>query len=367
MSNIKAAYALSITQIAALINAVGRKRTVIGQGHMGTGKTSGIKAELKALNPDHVYVEFDCTNKDIQDLSAPKFVKAVEGMISDYVEFVPNAELGAHLGVPVIINFDEFFKASQPVQKGVRRIMLERMVGTIKLPEGSIVYGTSNMGSEGLGDVLPAHQRNAIVVVPTRKPTPMEYIEHGINNDFDPILLGWVNDNHHVLQTFDEVSGPEENPYIFHPRAVGQEAFFTPRSGEMASDILKTRHLIDDQTLTAGLIGAIGARGAMDLMAFVKLADQLPSRESIKTDPMTATVPTSAAAVCLVVYRTLSTLEPDYINPWLDYMSRLDVEAQGLFANGANSKTYSKRPIMFQNKKYQQWAVANKYMFAADE
>jgi len=111
------AYSLSIDQTADLIKAVGHNITIIAQGYMGTGKTSGVKARLEKDLPDHVYIEFDCTNKDIQDLSAPKFMTKMENMISDYVEFVPNAELGAHLGVKVIINFDEFFKAPQPVQR----------------------------------------------------------------------------------------------------------------------------------------------------------------------------------------------------------------------------------------------------------
>ena len=178
-------YALSIDQAVDLATAIGPQRTVIFQGDMGTGKTTGIKKGLIACHPDHIYVEFDCTNKDIQDLSVPKFMTAVEGMISDYCAFVPNEELGAHLGKKVIINFDEFMKAPEPVKKGVRRIMLERKVNGITLPEGSIIYGTSNKGAEGIGDLLAAHQRNAIIVVQMRKATNMEWIEWGINNNVD--------------------------------------------------------------------------------------------------------------------------------------------------------------------------------------
>jgi hypothetical protein len=361
------AYNLSIDQTATFIAAVGAKRSVVAQGYSGTGKTSGIKAKLKTLLPDHIYVEFDCTNKDIQDVSAPKFMKKVENMISDYVEFVPNAELGAHLGVPVIINFDELFKAPDPVKKAVRRIMLERMVGTIKLPEGSIIYGTSNLTSEGLGDTLPMHQRNAIIVVKTRKPTVMELLEYGINNDWDSIMLGWIKDNGEtLLQTFDEVKDPSDNPYIHHPRNPIQGAVFTPRSGEMGSDVLKVRHMFDDQTLTAALMGAIGERGGLDLMAYVKLSTQLPSSDSIKKDPMGAVVPTSISAICMVVFRTLSTIERDWVDPWMDYLSRLDTEAQAMFANGVRAEGYAKQSVVMTNKKFTQWALANNYMFAAD-
>ncbi len=362
----KEMYALSIEQTANLIHSV-PNRTVIAQGHMGSGKTSGISAALAKLRPDNIYVEFDCTNKDIQDLSGPKFMKAAEGMISDYIEFVPNAELGAHLGKPITLNFDELFKAPEPVKKGVRRIMLERKVGSLKLPEGSLIYGTSNLGSEGLGDVLQAHQRNAMIIVNTRKPTMVEYLEYGINNNFNHVFLGWCKDNPQLMNTFLEVKDPDENPYIFHPNAVGRSAFFTCRTGEFASDILNSSEHMDDVTTQAALMGAIGDRGAMDLMSFVKLADQLPSLQSVKDDPKNAKVPDSASAICMVVYRTLAALEKDWLNAWMDYLPRLDTEAQALFANGVRAPKYSKQAMVMQNKKFTEWAMKNSHLYSADK
>ena len=114
-------------------------------------------------------------------------------------------------------------------------------------------------------------------------------------------------------------------------------------------------------------MGTIGDRGAMDLMAFVKLADQLPSLESIKQDPLSAKVPDSAAAVCMVVYRTLASLDKTWLNSWMDYMVRLDKEAQGLFANGVRSPKYSKQSMVMTNRKFTDWAMQNNYMFAADK
>ena len=114
-------------------------------------------------------------------------------------------------------------------------------------------------------------------------------------------------------------------------------------------------------------MGTIGERGAMDLMAFVKLSDQLPSLESIKKDPMNAKVPDSAAAVCMVVYRSLSVIDRDWIDAWMDYMVRLDKEAQGMFANGVRNPKYAKQSVVMTNKKFTAWAMANNYMFAADK
>jgi hypothetical protein len=261
---------------------------------------------------------------------------------------------------------DELGKANPAVKNALLRVMQERTVGSIKLHPDSIVYATTNKGSEGVGDILRPHARNRITVVQVRKTDHMDWIEWGINAGIDHSLLGWCKDNPHLFAPFEDVKDPDENPYIFHPKQQ-RAAFVTPRSLHAASDILHQRHLFDDQTLTAMLMGTIGDRGAMDLMAFVKMSDQLPSLQSIKDDPKTAKVPESAAAVCMVVYRTLASLEKDWLDAWMDYMPRLDTEAQGMFANGVRAPKYSKRSMAMQNKKLTKWAMDNNHMFAADK
>ena len=365
MTTAQQMYALNLDQIAALIKSTGHQRTVLVQGHMGTGKTSLLKA-LADMLPDHTPCYFDCTTKDLGDLTLPRILDT--GTIDNrgYVTYATNEELGAHHHGPIVVMLDEFGKANPAVKQGLTRFMLERQIGSYKLHPDSIVFATTNLGAEGVGDLLVAHQRNRITVVTARKPTNMEWIEWGINNGIDHTLLGWCKDNPQLFFTFEDVKDPEENPYIFHPRST-RAAFVTPRSLEAASDILKMRMHMDDQTVTAALMGTIGDRAAMDLMAFVKLADQLPSLESIKKDPMNAKVPDSAAAVCMVVYRTLAALDRDWIDAWLDYMLRLDKEAQGMFANGVRSPKYSKQGMVLTNRKFTSWAMTNSHLFAADK
>ncbi|MGA1785183.1 MAG: hypothetical protein ACO39R_07380, partial [Pontimonas sp.] len=257
-------------------------------------------------------------------------------------------------------------KANPSVKLAVNRTMLERTVGNTPLPAGSIVFATTNLGAEGVGDLLKAHTRNRLTVVRMRKPTSTEWIEWGINNGINPTVLGWVKDNPQVMTSFTEYDNPEENPYIYHPKAVGRAAFVTPRSLHAASDILNVDGL-DDDTVTGALIGTIGDRGAMDLAAYVKLANQLPRREEILNDPMGAKVPDSVPGVCMVVYRALATMSADFVDAWMTYLGRLNTEAQGLFANGVRAETYSKRGMVMTNKKFTAWAMANGYMFAADK
>jgi hypothetical protein len=330
---------------------------------MGCGKSSSL-GMISKERPDYAALYFDCTTKDLGDITIPNIAKMDDG--SGYVTYLTNEELGAHLDKPVIVMLDEFGKSNPAVKNALLRFMLERKIGSYTLHPDSIVYATTNMGSEGVGDLLLPHQCDRVVPVKIRKPQNMEWIEWGINNDIDHTLLGFAKDNPQIFYSFEDVKDPDDNPYIFHPKQ-NRAAFITPRSLEAASDILKARHLMDDQTTTAALMGAIGERGAMDLMAFVKLADQIPSADSIKQDPKNAKIPSSAAGVCMVVFRTLASIEADWINPWMDYLVRLDKEAQGMFANGVRAPKYAKQSLVMTNKKFTQWAMDNNYMFAADK
>lgn len=363
MTTAQQLYALNLDQASALIGAVGQQRTVLVQGEMGTGKTTLLKTLSKQF-PNHVACYFDATTKDVGDITIPNVMRLNDS--DEFVRYVPNEEFGVHTGKPVILMIDEFGKANPAVKNALLRVILEREVGCHKLHPDSIVFATTNLGAEGVGDLLPAHARNRVTVVTTRKPSNVEWIEWGINNGVDHTLLGWCKDNPQLFHSFVDIEDPDENPYIFHPKSQ-RAAFVSPRSLEAASDTLKVRDLMDDQTVTAALMGTIGERGAMDLMAFVKMADQLPSLDSIKSDPLSAKVPDSASAVCMVVYRALATIDKDWIDAWMDYMVRLDKEAQGMFVNGVRAKNYSKQSVVMTNRKFTEWAMQNNYMFAADK
>jgi len=361
-------YALSPDQVSDAIKSQLHvneedKNTLIVEGHMGSGKSSILKT-LDAQLPKHKAIYFDCTTKaDAGDLMMPKF-KDLEG--NDYVTFATNEELGVHIkDQPLIIMIDEVGK-NKSLQNPLNRLFQERMIGMNKLHPDTLVFATTNIGAEGVGDMFMPHTCNRVTFVRMRKPNNTEWIEWGINNNIDHSLLGWVKDNPQLFASFEDVKDPDENPWIFHPKAF-RRSFFTPRSGHKASNWLKQRHLFDDQTLTAALMGTIGDRAAMDLMAFVTLADQLPTLQSIKDNPKSAKVPDSAAAICMVVYRTLSALDKDWLNSWMDYLPRLDTEAQAMFANGVRAPKYSKQSMVMTNKKFTEWAMKNNHLYTADK
>ena len=357
-----AMYALSLDQIESAILSGGNKRTILVQGHMGSGKSSLLRTLTKKL-PNHTPCYFDCTTKDLGDITIPQLQSIDE---QGFVRYVTNEELGLHLGKPIVLMVDEYGKANPAVKNSMLRLLLERKMGSYTLHPDSIIFATTNLGAEGVGDLVPPHARNRITIIVARKSNNIEWIEWGINNGIDHTLLGWCKDNPQLFYSFEDFPNPDDVPHIYHPKSA-RSSFVTPRSLEGASDWLKIRDQFDDQTLTALLMGTIGERGAMDLMAFVKLADQLPSLESIKKDPMQAKVPDSDAAVCMVVYRTLGAIERDWVDQWMDYMARLDTEAQGMFVNGVRKPKYGKQSIVMTNRKFTDWCMRNNFLYAADK
>jgi hypothetical protein len=362
-------FAQSINECAESILATGNKVTTLVQGHMGTGKSSILKMLASQL-PDHVPCYFDCTTKDLGDLMLPKILS--DGDDSQYVRFVPNEEMGIHHDKPIILMVDEFGKANPSVKNGMMRVMLERTMGTKRLHPDSIVFATTNLGTEGVGDLLMPHHRNRITVIRMKKPNATEWIEDfALNAGIHPALIMWVKEHgEQLFQSYEEIENPDDevggNPYIYHPKAQ-RPAFVTPRSLELASHWLWAKDKLSKNALKSNLIGTIGARGGADLDAYIELVDQLPKQEEIKTSPDTAKVPTTASAVVMVVYRALATMNKDFIDPFMVYLNRLDKEAQGLFAMQVRNPKYAKQSMVMSNKKFTDWCMANNFMFAADK
>jgi len=363
MNTAKSMYACSLAEATDAIYELGNKLTIILQGHMGVGK-SAVGFELDKRLSDHTYFYCDCTTKDMGDLMLPRF-KDVEG--GDCVRFVTNEELGLHLqNQKVIINLDEIGKANPSVKNAVLRLMYERRMGNYVLHPESIVFATTNKGGEGVGDILPPHARNRVTVMQIRKSTNMEWVEWGINKGIEPSILGYAKDNPQIFFSYEDVKNPEDNPYIFHPNQQ-RDAFITPRSLETASHWVTKRNKLTDNALTMGLMGTIGERGAMDLMAYVKLIDQMPTREEIMKDPNNAKIPSSSGAVVMVVFRSLASMDKDYLNPFMDYLVRLEPEAQAMFANGVRAKGYHAQSLVMTNKKFTEWSMKNQHLYQADK
>ena len=358
-------YAQDLDNCMNSISLLGNKITFVLQGDMGNGKSATLTT-LGEKHPKHRTFYCDCTTKDVGDLMLPMFSELDQN--GQFVRFVTNEELGIHIDGPVIIMVDEFGKANKSVQNALLCLMYERKMGSRKLHEESIVYATTNLGAEGVGDLLPPHARNRFCVLTVKKWTNEQWMEWAINNQIDPQVILFAKENPEIFQSFTEVENPDDNQYIYHPK-VSRAAFVTPRSLETASHICKVRDQLGADTTTALLIGCIGEHAARQLNAQFTISDDLVPLDDIKNSPKSAKIPSTAAAQCMMMYRTLSNIDRSWIDAWMDYMDRLPANMQGMFVNGVYSDKFDKKrqQAVVNNKKFTDFTMANGHLSAADK
>ena len=357
MAVINFGQSVSLQEFAHGVGTVGGDVTIIGQGEPGIGKSSMLKV-LQRKYPDYEVAYIDCTLLDLGDFALPYTVEAGEGL--KVTKFAPNARFKFHSDKPVIIMLDEIGKAMKAVKNVLLTLMLEHRIGDNYAPKGSIVFGTTNLLSDGVGDMLEAHARNRVALVTVRKPDADEWIEWALQNDIAPEVVAWVKQFPHALASYTDGS-QKDNPYIFNPTRAGMGAVVTPRSLEKASHIAKKRADLGDDLTISLLTGTIGESASRDMQAFFTVVDKLPTWESVISNPTGAKLPDDTVAKCILVFSAIARVEKDTLSKWLTYSKRMDMEWQALFATSVMKSP--KQSFCVMNSDFKDWALKNQWLF----
>lgn len=357
MSVLNFGHTVSLQDFAKSIGIVGKDVTVIGQGEPGIGKSSMLKV-LAQQYPDYEIAYIDCTLLDLGDFALPYTEVAGDMKVT---KFAPNARFKMHTGKPVIVMLDEIGKAMKAVKNVLLTLMLEQRIGDHYLPKGSIVFGTTNLLTDGVGDMLEAHARNRVCMTTVRKPDADEWIDWAITNDVAPEVIAWVKQFPHALASYTDTS-QKDNPYIFNPTRAGMGAVVTPRSLEKASHIAKRRSELGDSLTISMLTGTIGESASRDMQAFFTVVDKLPTWDAIMASPSTTKMPTDTVAKCILVFSAITRVEKDSLPKWMTYLQRMDMEWQALFATSV-MKSQAKQAFCVMNKEFKDWALKNQWLF----
>jgi MoxR-like ATPase len=127
----------------------------------GVGKSAileDLRMEMGEDEYDFIYV--DGPNKDMMDIAAtiPNHeTKSLEHYVASLFK------MGN--GKKKVIMIDEALKVPKLMQPIYTRLYQERTVGDEALPDGSMVFATTNNSSDGVGDNLQAHTANRVSIV----------------------------------------------------------------------------------------------------------------------------------------------------------------------------------------------------------
>jgi hypothetical protein len=354
MSNVNLSTEVTLNQFASAVQTVGREVTIIGQGEPGIGKSSVLKTLAQAM-PDYETAYIDCTLLDLGDFALPYTEQHGDMKVT---KFAPNARFKLHQKKPVIVMLDEIGKAMKPVKNVLLTLMLEQRIGDCKLPEGSIVFGTTNLVTDGVGDILEAHARNRVCLTKVAKPDSDQWIEWAMGANIAVEVIAWVKQFPHALASYTDGSSAKDNPYIYSPTRAGSSAFVTPRSLEKASDIVKQRHILGDDLTINLLSGTIGESAARDMQGFLQVADKLPSWEAMTKDPQNCRIPDDAVAKCILIFSAVTRMDRTSLPSIMQYIRRMELEWQALFASTAMKATRT-QGVCCSDKSFVNWCADN--------
>ena len=348
---------VTIKELRNVIPTIGTTITPIIQSEPGCGKTSLLKMLEKDLGDKYDYIYVDCPVKDMSDIAMtiPNHdTKSLENYVGTLFKLDSDK--------PKVILLDEFMKAPKLLQVIFTRLMLERTIGDTPLPDKSIVFGTSNNQSDGVGDTMLAHAGNRVCIMQMEKPNVEDWLTWATENGVSSLVRAFVHMFPRCLASYlDE--GQEDNPYIFNPKKQ-QLSFVTPRSLDKCSVIVDNKEKLGDNATMCALSGTIGKSASADMSAFLRLEKDLPVFTDIIANPMSAKIPEQISAQLMLMFQAVDKIDSSpTLTSFMKYLKRMESsEMQAVFFTMIvrNSKTVK---IARNNAEIAEWAKNNHYLF----
>ena len=165
----------------------------------------------------------------------------------------------------IILFLDEMNSAAPAVQAAAYQLILNRRVGTYKLPDNVLIVAAGNREADkGVVYRMPAPLANRFVHLEMKVDFD-DWFQWAVANDIHQDVVGYL--------TF-----AKKDLYDFDPKSPSR-SFATPRSWSFVSELLEDD---DDENTTTDLVsGAIGEGLAVKFMAHRKVASKLPDPTAI--------------------------------------------------------------------------------------
>lgn len=361
---------LSLDDVVSLLCIAGAEQAFVLRSEPGVGKSSTLRMKAER-NGDkwrkpgdyyptdkYVYVYFDCPFRDVPDV-----VSGIPVMETKRIEQFIAAALCMDDPRPKVIMLDEILKSAKLLQLIFMRLLLEHFIGDSPLPEGSIVYGTSNNGADGVGDTVMSHGANRVTFVEVQKPDVTSLCAYMERTKVSGITRAWVTMNPRVLASYRDEGFDDSNPYVFNPRKPNQESYASPRSIVRNDVYVRNHDKMSDDMLFASMAGTVGASAAADLLVFIRMQASLTPPAKVIKDPLGTPLPTSPAATCLLVQNLCDYVKTqDDLSAACTYINRLEhEELQSMFYHHVTSGSPRIAALAALNPVVTEWIRTHDY------
>ena len=357
MSKLNFNSTVTIRELRKTIPLIGSYLTPIIQSEPGCGKTTLLAMMREDLGDKYDYIYVDCPVKDMSDIGM-----TIPNHTTKSLEYYVSSLFKLDSPKPKVILLDEFMKSPKLLQVIFTRLMLERMVGDVPLPDGSIVFGTSNNASDGVGDTMLAHAGNRVCIMEMNKPNVNEWLEWASANGISRVVRAFVALFPRTLASYRD-GNQDDNPYIFNPKKT-QLSFCSPRSLAKCDVIVQNRDILGENATMCALAGTIGASGAGDMSAFLSLEKTLVDVKDIVKDPDGIKVPEEVSAQLMIMFQAVDVLETqDELTKFMKFVNKIpSSEVQAVFFTMMMRNTKSIK-LARNNMQIADWAKNNHELF----
>lgn len=326
MSKINFNLSVSLTEAKDIIKTVGAFITPVIVSEPGVGKSSILKMLEAEMGDGYDYIYVDCPVKDMMDVAA-----SIPNHNTKSLEYYVSSLFKLGNGKKKVIMLDELMKAPKLLQIIFTRLMLERTVGDAPLPDGSIVFATSNNASDGVGDTMAAHAANRVCIVNMRKPSADEWNAWATTHNVARSIRAWASMNPRAFKSYLDPD-QEDNPYIFKPSST-TKSFVSPRSLAKSSPIVEAKDVIGENAMMVALAGTIGEAAAKSMAAFIAFEGKLISFKEIIKSPTKVDVPKDISALVMMMFEGVDSIETqDDLNAYMEFVNRIESrEVQSIF------------------------------------
>lgn len=249
---------------ASIKHAMLKKRPLFLWGPPGIGKSDIVRQITDSFTNSYL-IDIRLSLWEPTDIKGIPYFDSNSGtMVWGAPSELPTQEFAKNYDT-IVLFLDEMNSAAPSVQAAAYQLILNRRVGTYKLPDNVVIVAAGN--------------READKGVTYRMPAPLanRFIHLELAVSFDD-WFSWAVDNKIHTDVVGYLTFAKKDLYDFDPKSPSR-SFATPRSWSFVSELLEDG--IDDSTTTDLVAGAVGEGLAVKFMAHRKVASSMPNPSDI--------------------------------------------------------------------------------------
>ena len=247
----------------AIRHAMMKKRPIFLWGPPGIGKSDIVSQISDSIDAHMIDVRLSLWEPtDIKGI--PYFDSNANTMVWAPPGELPSEELASQYD-NIVLFLDEMNSAAPAVQAAAYQLILNRKVGTYRLPDNVLIVAAGNREADkGVTYRMPAPLANRFIHLEMQVSFD-DWFQWAVTNRIHKDVVGFLNFS-------------KKDLYDFDPKSPSR-SFATPRSWSFVSELLEDG--IDESTTTDLVAGAVGEGLAVKFMAHRKVASSMPDPSEI--------------------------------------------------------------------------------------